>query len=188
MPKLNANNLDLIPRIPLTLELIREHYHRPMTDDEARERLETVQHECAHLVAGIACGGVLPELQIHAPKESGRRPAGRTNIAVCNDAQEAFWSFAGYVWERHYVGSTKRAEDDLEAGRYYAQRGGIQHEPLLAAAEQFVTVDGVQAIRDATVGVVCLIPQSGVLSNTNLKHLTAWLKKRTRRPVGVPVR
>ena len=178
MPKLSVNALDRITDIPLTIELVREHYSRPMTDDEAQDRLDTVQHECAHLVAAIACNGAyIGSVQIYSPHVPRRKPAGR--VESCGDLleHEAFMSFAGHAWEaKRHNGDTRRAVSDLEDGIRYARERGVPHQPIYAAADRFVNVDAIKTIRDAAAGVVCLMPQNGMLRHDKLAHLVKWLR------------
>lgn len=181
MPKLSVNNLDRIHDIPLTIELLREHYSRPMTDDEAQDRLDTVQHECAHLVAAIACkGAYIGSVQIYAPHIPRRKPAGR--VESCGDLleHEAFMSFAGHALElKRHNGDARRAVSDLEDGIRYARERGVPHQPIYDAAERFVNVTATNVIRDAAVGVVCLMPNTGLLRGCKLAHLVKWLRRRT---------
>ena len=72
MPKLSINDLDRILDIPLNLELVREHYSRPMTDDKAQDRLDTMQHKCAYFVVVIACKAGIGSAQLYAPFASRR--------------------------------------------------------------------------------------------------------------------
>lgn len=184
MPKLSVNNLDRITDIPLTIELVREHYSRPMTDDEAQDRLDTVQHECAHLVAAIACkGAYIGNVQIYAPHVPRRKPAGR--VESCGDLleHEAFMSFAGYSWEfKRHDGDARRADNDLEDGIRYARELGVPYQPIYDAADRFVNVAASQTIRDAAVGVVCLIPRDGMLRKGKLDHLVKWLRPQIQIP------
>lgn len=177
MPKLSVNALDRIHDMPLNIALVREHYSRPMTDDEAQDRLDTVQHECAHLVAAIACNGAyIGSVQIYAPHVPRRKPAGR--VESCGDLleHEAFMSFAGHAWEaKRHNGDTRRAVSDLEDGIRYARERGVPHQPIYDAAHHFVNITASQVIRDAAVGVVCLIPQDGMLRHGKLAHLVKWL-------------
>ena len=182
MPKLSVNDLDRIHDIPLTIELVREHYSRPMTDDEAQDRLDTVQHECAHLVAAIACkGAYIGSIQIYAPHVPRRKPAGR--VESCGDLlqHEAFMSFAGHAWEsKLHNGDARRAANDLNEGIQYARELGVPHQPIYAAADHFVNVTASKVIRNAAVGVVCLMPQHGMLRYCKLFHLVSWLRVRFR--------
>lgn len=179
MPKLSINDLDRILDIPLNLDLVREHYRRPMTDDEAQDRLDTVQHECAHLVAAIACNAGIGSVQLYAPFASRRRPAGRVESFSHLPEREAFMSFAGHAWEfRRHNGDARRAADDLDTGIYYARVRGVPYQPIYNAADRFVNVTASKAIRDAAVGVICLMPQHGMLRRDKLDHLVRWLREK----------
>lgn len=178
VPKLTTKTLDLIPSIPLTLDLIRANYHLTITDDEARDRMDTTLHECAHLVAAIACRSSILSVELYAPKATKRKPAGRAHTCELLREHEAFVSFAGYVWEEVH-GEGHRAPADWEAGIRAANELGMPYQPFLDAAERFVIVDAAHAIRDAAVGVVCLMPRTGFLPggrNSKLEKLTDWLK------------
>lgn len=179
MPKLSVNALDRIHNIPLTIELVREHYSRPMTDDEAQDRLDTVQHECAHLVAAIACKASIISLELYAPHVPRSKPAGRVQSPGILLEHEAFMSFAGHAWEsKRHNGGAWRAVNDLHEGIQYARELGVPQQPIYAAADHFVNVTASQVIRDAAVGAVCLIPQDGMLRHGKLAHLVKWLRPR----------
>jgi hypothetical protein len=184
MPKLSVNDLDRILDIPLTIELVREHYSRPMTDDEAQDRLDTVQHECAHLVAAIACKGAsITGVELYAPHAPRRKPAGRVQSLGCLLEHEAFMSFAGHAWElKKHNGDARRAANDREEGIEYARQRCVPYQPIYDAADRFVNVTAIQAIRDASVGVVCLMPQNGMLKNGKLAHLVRWLRPQIQVP------
>ena len=184
MPKLSVNDLDRILDIPLTLELVREHYSRPMTDDEAQDRLDTVQHECAHLVAAIACKGAwIGSIELYSPHAPRRKPAGRVQSLGCLLEHEAFMSFAGYAWEfKRHNGDARRAANDLADGIQYARELGVPYQPIDDAVNHFVNVTASKAIRDAAVGVVCLMPQHGMLRYGNLAHLVRWLRSQIQVP------
>ena len=180
MPKLSVNALDRIHDIPLTIELVREHYSRPMTDDEAQDRLDTVQHECAHLVAAIACkGAYIGSVELYAPPAPRNKPAGRVKSAGVLLEHESFMSFAGHAWEfRRHNGDARRAVNDLEDGVRYARERGVPYQPIYDAADRFVNVTASKAIRAAAVGVVCLMPQNGMLRRDKLDHLVRWLRQK----------
>ena len=179
MPKLSVNALDRIHDIPLTIELVREHYSRPMTDDEAQDRLDTVQHECAHLVAAVACKASIISIELYAPHAPRSKPAGRVQSPGILLEHEAFMSFAGHAWEiKRHNGDARRAVNDLEEGIQYARERGVPYQPIYDAADRFVNVTALKAIRDAAVGVVCLMPQNGMLRRNKLDHLVRWLRAR----------
>lgn len=177
MPKLSVNALDRIHDIPLNIELVREHYSRPMTDDEAQDRFDTVQHECAHLVAAVACKASIISIELYAPHAPRSKPAGRVQSPGILLEHEAFMSFAGHTWEsKRHNGDTRRAANDLHEGIQYARELGVPHQPIYAAADHFVNVTASKVIRNAAVGVVCLIPQNRMLRHGKLAHLVKWLR------------
>jgi len=184
MPKLSVSALDRITDIPLTIELVREQYNRPMTDDEAQDRLDTVQHECAHLVAAIACKGAwIQSVELYAPHVPRRKPAGRVQSPGILLEHEAFMSFAGHAWEfKRHSGDARRAVNDLDEGIQFARERGVPHPPIYDAADHFVNVSASKAIRDAAVGVVCLMPKTGMLRDAKLAHLVRWLRPRIQVP------
>ena len=178
MPKLSVNDLDRILEVPLTLELVREHYSRPMTDDEAQDRLDTVQHECAHLVAAIACKGAwIGSVELYAPHAPRNKPAGRVKSDGVLLEHEAFMSFAGHAWEsKQHNSDARRAVNDLKDGMEYARQLGVPYQPIYDAADRFVRITASPVIRDAAVGVLCLMPQDGMLRRGKLLHLVRWLR------------
>ena len=177
MPKLSVNALDRIRDIPLIIELVREHYSRPMTDDEAQDRLDTVQHECAHLVAAIACKASIISIELYAPHAPRSKPAGRVQSPGILLEHEAFMSFAGHTWEsKRHNGDARRAVNDLNEGIQYARELGVPHQLIYDAAAHFVNMTAAQTIRDAAVGVVCLMPQNRMLRHGKLAHLVKWLR------------
>ena len=179
MPKLSVNALDRITDIPLTIELVREHYSRPMTDDEAQDRLDTVQHECAHLVAAIACRASVTSIELYSPHAPRRKPAGHVHASGRLLEHEAFISFAGHAWEyAQHGGDASRAVNDLNDGIEFARQLDAPYEPIYDTADRFVNVTASKAIRDAAVGVVCLMPQNGMLRRDKLDHLVRWLRAR----------
>lgn len=183
MSKLSVNAFDRITDIPLTIELVRKHYSRPMTDDEAQDRLDTVQHECAHLVAAIACKASIVHIELYAPHVPQGKPAGRVQSPGILLEDEAFMSFAGHAWEsKRHDGDARRAANDLEDGIRYAHERGVPYQPIYDAADRFVNMIAVQTIRDAAVGVVCLMPQHGMLRYGRLAHLVRWLRPRIQVP------
>ena len=183
MPKLSVNALDHITDTPLNFELVREHHNRPMTDDEAQDRLDTALHECAHLVAAIACKASILHIELHAPHAPRGKPAGRVKSDGILLEHEAFMSFAGHVWEfKRHNGDARRAVNDLKEGIDYARELGVPHQPIYDAADHFVNVSASKAVRDAAVGVVCLMPKTGMLRDAKLAHLVRWLRPRIQAP------
>ena len=177
MPKLSINDLDRILDMPLNLELMREHYSRPMTDDEAQDRLDTVQHECAHLVAAITCRASVTSIELYAPHAPRRKPAGHVHASGRLLEHEAFISFAGHAWEyARHGGDASRAVNDLTDGIEFARQLGALYQPIYDAADRFVNVTASKVIRDAAVGVVCLMPQNGMLRRDKLDHLVRWVR------------
>lgn len=183
MPKLSVNNLDRICDIPLNIELVRDCYNRPTTDDEAHDRLDTVQHECAHLVAAIACKASIISIELYAPHVPRGKPAGRVQSPGILLEHEAFMSFAGHAWEsERQDGDARRAVHDREDGIRYARERGVPHQPIYDAADHFVSVTAAQTIRDAAVGVICLMPKAGMLRDAKLAHLVRWLRPQIQVP------
>lgn len=64
----------------------------------------------------------------------------------------------------------------MEEGIQYAQELGVPHQPIYDAADHFLNMTASQAIRDAAVGVICLMPKAGLLRHGKLTHLVGWLR------------
>lgn len=189
VPKITAKTLDLIPSIPLTLGLVREHYPRPMTDAEAQERLDTALHEAAHYVAALAFrGSCTTSIHLYAPTGRGsKKPAGRTQSVCVGAEEDAFHSIAGYVWERMRNANTTRADGDFEAAERQARSGTLSVWDLIHVAARFIRHDAKLPIQYAAVGLICLVTQAGVLDGKRLNHLSDWLRPQVPRPPEIPV-
>lgn len=172
MPMFRAADIPTIPGIALDRALARASFTRHLTDAEADDRLETAQHECSHLVAGIACGASATELLIRPP--GSRKSAGVAQVGCLIDAHEAFVSMCGVAWEE-LNGKSYRAADDWRRGESEARVAGIDVHAVHAASRIFV--DAVQGpIRDAAVGVLGLLSRRGEVPLAKLDALVQWLR------------
>jgi hypothetical protein len=163
---LSIKSLDLIPSIPLTLELAGGGFG--YADNVIAERLHIAPHECAHLVSAIACprSGILGlQLMTRHHKNMG---AGNCQTLECYPDEASLVSLCGYAWEELH-GDVKRAAQDFKEG-FRPHRAYMLHR-----AREFV-VKHEQVINYAAVGVLALIPKNGDMGRAKLHALAQWLK------------
>lgn len=183
MKKLSIKNLDLIPHIPLTTELVQSWH--PVSDDDAADIRNTVLHEAAHLLAVIACGGRTYSLSINKnPSTTIKGYAGKVNPCVATDEQDAFVCLTGYALECTN-GDPHRAADDLHHAKAYEHsdrtRGlGFSLDVVERKAHKFLAIHQ-EKLNHAAVGILCLLPKSGVMDHAKLRKLCDWLRPGTLR-------
>jgi hypothetical protein len=173
MSKLSTNELDRIPYVPLTLELARGG--REMSDEAAKDRMQTAMHEAAHLVAAIACKSTIIDIELEPYKKSRPGTAGRANTVELLEWHTAWVYFAGAAWEK-YNGDIERANDDLTGGIQAAIAAGTVPFDLFCEVAEFVEMDAEQVIGYAAVGILMLMPKNGKLERKKLAALVSWLK------------
>jgi hypothetical protein len=165
--KLSINDLNLIPTIPLSVELAARSVD--LTLDQAKDRVCTALHEAAHLVAAIAC----PRSSIHYvwvhPKAKGKRGVGgEVRADECLPDEESLISLVGYAWEERH-GNIVTAKGDYKRGFNFS------YPDVLDTARTFI-VSHDTLIRYAATGILCLGTAKGVLNGRRLKALVQWLR------------
>ena len=86
---------------------------------------------------------------------------------------------AGQAWKYAQHGEdSSRAVNDLTGGIEFERQLGAPYQPIYDAADRFVNVTASKAIRAAAMGVVCFMPQNGMLRRAKLDHLVRWLRAR----------
>ena len=173
MAKLSIKELDRILCIPLSLELAR--WEREMSDEAAKDRMQTVRHESAHLVVAIACGSAILAIELKPYGKARRGTAGIANTVELLEWHTAWVYFAGAAWEK-YNGDIERAHDDLTGGIQAAIEAGTDPFDLFWQVAQYVEMDAEQVINYAAVGILLLMPKNGKLTGNKLAALVRWLK------------
>ena len=108
---------------------------------DSQDRLDTAQHECAHLTAAIACKASVMGIELDAPHAPRRKPAGQRHTCASLLEHEAFISFAGHAWEyAQHGGDASRAVNDLAGGIEFARQLGAPYQPIYDAADHFVNI------------------------------------------------
>lgn len=141
-------------------------------------------HEAAHLVAAVSRGFPVREIWIKGKRGSGQSMRTKNSdgriLALPNEKwDDAFFTYAGYVWEELH-GDVGYAAHDL----IYAECLG--HPEELVRSRIFVQKHQ-KLIRTAAAGMIALRTSQGWLKGDKLLDLSYWLQCRIPNCVRTPI-